>query len=50
MSYPLVILLMIAMTLTPGASYCEALATLAGLPEVLASSGVGRFLPGISRR
>src|SRR5271154_2876885 len=33
MSYPLVIRLMIAMTLTPGASYCEALSTLAGLLE-----------------
>jgi hypothetical protein len=31
MSYPLVIRLMIAMTLTPDASYCEALARLAGL-------------------
>ena len=31
MSYPLVIRLMIAMTLTPGSSYCEALAKLAGL-------------------
>jgi hypothetical protein len=31
MSYPLVIRLMIAMTLMPGASYCEALALLAGL-------------------
>ena len=31
MSYPLVIRLMIAMTLMPGASYCEALARLAGL-------------------
>ena len=31
MSYPLVIRLMIAMTLMPGASYCEALRTIAGL-------------------
>ena len=31
MSYPLVIRLMIAMTLMPAASYCEALARLAGL-------------------
>ena len=31
MSYPLVIRLMIAMTLMPDASYCEALARLAGL-------------------
>jgi hypothetical protein len=31
MSYPLVIRLMLAMTLMPGASYCEALARLAGL-------------------
>jgi hypothetical protein len=31
MSYPLVIRLMIAMTLVPDASYCEALARLAGL-------------------
>jgi hypothetical protein len=31
MSYPLVIRLMIAMTLIPGSSYCEALAELAGL-------------------
>ena len=31
MSYPLVIRLMIAMTLMPGASYCEALRTVAGL-------------------
>jgi Insertion element 4 transposase N-terminal len=31
MSYPLVIRLMIAMTLMPGASYCEALSALAGL-------------------
>ena len=31
MSYPLVIRLMIAMTLMPGASYCESLARLAGL-------------------
>ena len=31
MSYPLVIRLMLAMTLTPDASYCEALARLAGL-------------------
>ena len=31
MSYPLVIRLMIAMTLMPGASYCEALAQVAGL-------------------
>jgi len=31
MSYPLVIRLMLAMTLMPGASYCEALAQLAGL-------------------
>ena len=31
MSYPLVIRLMIAMTLTPDASYCESLARLAGL-------------------
>ena len=31
MSYPLVIRLMIAMTLTPDSSYCEALAKLAGL-------------------
>jgi hypothetical protein len=31
MSYPLVIRLMIAMTLLPGSSYCEALAKLAGL-------------------
>ena len=31
MSYPLVIRLVIAMTLMPGASYCEALARLAGL-------------------
>jgi len=31
MSYPLVIQLMIAMTLMPDASYCEALARLAGL-------------------
>ncbi len=31
MSYPLVIRLMIAMTLSPGGSYCEALARLAGL-------------------
>jgi Insertion element 4 transposase N-terminal len=31
MSYPMVIRLMIAMTLTPDASYCEALARLAGL-------------------
>src|SRR5438034_8298074 len=31
MSYPLVIRLMIAMTLAPDASYCEALARLAGL-------------------
>jgi hypothetical protein len=31
MSYPLVIRLMIAMTLMPGASYCEALRRLAGL-------------------
>lgn len=31
MSYPLVIRLMIAMTLMPGASYCEALARLTGL-------------------
>jgi hypothetical protein len=31
MSYPLVIRLMIAMTLMPGSSYCEALAKLAGL-------------------
>jgi Insertion element 4 transposase N-terminal len=31
MSYPLVIRLMITMTLTPGSSYCEALAKLAGL-------------------
>jgi len=31
MSYPLVIRLIIAMTLTPDASYCEALARLAGL-------------------
>ncbi len=31
MSYPLVIRLMIAMTLSPGGTYCEALARLAGL-------------------
>jgi hypothetical protein len=31
MSYPLVIRLMIAMTLMPGASYCQALSALAGL-------------------
>ena len=31
MSYPLVIRLMVAMTLMPDASYCEALARLAGL-------------------
>ena len=31
MSYPLVIRLMLAMTLMPGASYCEALARVAGL-------------------
>jgi hypothetical protein len=31
MSYPLVIRLMLAMTLMPGASYCEALAQVAGL-------------------
>ena len=31
MSYPLVIRLLLAMTLTPDASYCEALARLAGL-------------------
>ena len=31
MSYPLVIRLMIAMALMPDASYCEALARLAGL-------------------
>ena len=31
MSYPLVIRLVIAMTLMPDASYCEALARLAGL-------------------
>ncbi len=31
MSYPLVIRLMVAMTLTPDASYCESLARLAGL-------------------
>ena len=31
MSYPLVIRLMIAMTLMPGASYCEALTQVAGL-------------------
>ena len=31
MSYPLVIRLMLAMALMPGASYCEALARLAGL-------------------
>ena len=31
MSYPLVIRLMIAMTLSPGGTYCQALARLAGL-------------------
>ena len=45
MSYPLVIRLMIAMTLMPGASYCEALALLQGCSPISRSPWTG-----ISRR
>ena len=43
MSYPLVIRLMIAMTLMPGGSYCEALSALAGLlADVPLARGMAR--------